>query len=169
MTNKKTLLLMRHGKAARDEAKWVDYDRPLNSRGEDDSKRIGQWLYENQLVPDSICASASVRTEMTARCVARRVADAVGRQSTLVLKKELYHAPPKRYLTEIKQFSVAVDILLIVGHNPGLEELVERISGHFVTLPTAGLAHLTMPALDWNCIEDQELALVETIIPKSLA
>lgn len=164
MKRQKTLLLMRHAKAERDETRWEDFDRPLSERGLADSLRMGQWLRQQQLVPDWICASSSVRTRMTAE----RVAEASGFEGTIVTKQELYHAPPRRYLTEMRQVSVAIARLLVIGHNPGLEELIYEVSSHAVTLPTAAIVHLQIPVVDWDEIEDQEWSLVETVTPKSL-
>ena len=162
--NPKTLLVMRHAKAARDAATWEDFDRPLNVRGERDSVTMAQWMADQGWLPNAICCSASVRTRMTAE----RVVEALNSSVQPTYRRELYHAPPRSYLLEIGQQPVAVHCLLIIGHNPGLEELIEQISGHFATLPTSAIARLPFPAADWSEINRMTLDLAEVVTPKSL-
>ncbi len=164
MKHIKTLLLMRHAKADRDESRWEDFDRPLSERGLADAERMGHWLRDHPGGPDWICASSSVRTRMTAE----RVALACGFDGAVVYKQSLYHAPPHRYLAEIRQTSVSIERLLVIGHNPGLEELIYEISGNSVILPTAAIARLQLKALAWDDLDGPTWSLKETVTPKSL-
>lgn len=137
---------MRHAKAARDEAQWQDFDRPLNERGRADATRMGKWLAQQKLTPDWICASASVRTRETAE----RVAFALNFQRSIALSRDLYHATAERYLVEIRQMPHDVSCLLVIGHNPGLEQLTQQLSGEFVSLPTAAIAHFSALLASWE-------------------
>ena len=125
MKRKKTLLVMRHAKAARDESQWSDYDRPLNERGLADAARMGDWLRQLEWTPDWILASSALRTQETAE----RVAKVVEYQAPISLRDELYHAPPRRYLAEIRQAPASVQRLLLVGHNPEIQAFAIDLVG----------------------------------------
>ncbi|MFG0335704.1 MAG: SixA phosphatase family protein, partial [Maioricimonas sp. JB049] len=83
----KTLLLMRHAKSSWADPSKADHDRPLNARGKRDAPRMGQWLLEQNLVPDRIVSSTARR----ARKTASRVASGCGYTAEIVHERALYH------------------------------------------------------------------------------
>jgi phosphohistidine phosphatase len=141
----KNLLLLRHAKSSWKEADLEDYDRPLNKRGKRDAPRIGQLLRDERLVPDQIVSSSAKR----ARRTAEHVAQASGFRGETRLTNELYEAAPEQMLAVIKQTPQVHERLLLVGHNPGLEELLELLTGECRPLTTAALAWIELEIDAW--------------------
>lgn len=142
----KTLLLLRHAKSSHAVAHQVDRDRPLNDRGNRDAPRVGELLVEKQLVPDAICSSTATRARMTAE----KVAKACGFQDDIRLEDELYLAGPAMFVTALKAVPDERRLVLVVGHNPGLEEYLFSLIGTDETLPTAALAQVSLPIQRWS-------------------
>jgi len=144
----KTLLVLRHAKSSWDDAALDDHERPLNARGERDAPRIGQLAREEGLVPELIVSSDAVRARLTAAAMA----DATG--GRILLDPRLYHASATDILAALR--SVVEDnleIVMIVGHNPGLEELVAVLTGELEHLPTAALAQIELPIEGWSDLD----------------
>ena len=144
----KTLLVLRHAKSNWDDSAARDHERPLNARGERDAPRMGQLARDEQLLPELIVSSDAVRARMTA-CA---MADATGGQ--LLLDPRLYHAGATDILAALRsvvQENVAT--VMIVGHNPGLEELIAQLTGERENLPTAALARLALPIERWSDLD----------------
>ncbi|MES1178450.1 MAG: histidine phosphatase family protein [Myxococcales bacterium] len=136
----KTLLVLRHGKAAQEEA-GSDRDRPLTQRGKRAAEMVGHLLRDDDLVPDRVICSSAER----ARDTARRVAAAAKFGRVIDELDELYLAEPEAYITAVRQLSGDAERVLVVGHNPGLEALALILTGEPVALPTAGLAVCSLP------------------------
>ena len=144
----KTLLVLRHAKSNWDDSAAKDHERPLNARGERDAPRMGQLARDEQLRPELIVSSDAVRARMTASAMA----DATGGQ--LLLDPRLYHAGATDILAALRsvvQENVAT--VMIVGHNPGLEELIAQLTGERENLPTAALARLALPIERWSDLD----------------
>lgn len=118
-------------------------------------------------MPDIIITSDAVRAHTTARAVA----EAAGYAGTIVVEPSLYHADPDEVLALLKIMSdERARAVLIVGHNPGLEDLIEQLTGERHDLPTAALVHLTLPIDRWREIGAAGGATVVDIWrPKDLA
>ena len=160
----KQLLIMRHAKAERDVKRWEDFDRPLSDRGLRDAPAMGRWLADQRIWPDHVIASPAVRTRETARLVAATW----DYQGPMELQQSLYEGSHRAYSAQIGLCSVSVHTILVVGHNPALEQLVEWLSGEWVALKTAAVAHLKYSGLDWSEIQTESLAFVEIWSPKSI-
>jgi phosphohistidine phosphatase len=142
----KTLLILRHAKSSWKQPDQADHDRPLNERGKSDAPRVGRLLREEDLVPDLIVSSTAKR----ARKTAAKVAEGSGYGGEIQLSDELYLAPPKTYLGVLRQVADAHSRVMVVGHNPGLEELLTLLTGDESSLPTAALAYITLPIDRWS-------------------
>jgi phosphohistidine phosphatase len=137
----RTLLILRHGKAANDEA-GLDRDRALTKRGKREAEQMGQRLRDSDLVPDRIITSSALR----ARDTARRVAAESGFRGAIDELDELYLAEPEAYITATKRLADEdAERVLVVGHNPGLEALALLLTGEPTSLPTAGLIVCALP------------------------
>lgn len=141
----KTLLIMRHAKSSWDNARLSDHDRPLNSRGHRDAPRMGRHLKEVGLTPDLVITSSAERAMSTAEAVAL----ACGYEGEIMVTRGFYHADPEDYLEVLSQLDADADTLLIVGHNPGMEELLEELTGFSERLPTAAVARVSLGIGDW--------------------
>ncbi len=142
----KTLLLLRHGKSRWDRRGVADHERALKRRGKRDAERIARLLVERRLVPDRVLSSTAKRARATARNLVKECAY----EGEVELHPELYLGDPPDYFDVLRWLPDDVERVLVIGHNPGLEELVEHITGKHEPLPTAALAHLTLPIERWS-------------------
>ncbi|MDP3331762.1 MAG: histidine phosphatase family protein [Methylococcaceae bacterium] len=119
------IFLLRHGKADRPEG-VADFDRPLKKRGRQDSKWIGRWLLDRKVLPDLVLSSPALRTLQTAQLVCKQLAiDA----EAIVLNPDIYEAEATTLLSILKNCPNTARKVLLVGHNPGLEELLLKLVG----------------------------------------
>lgn len=162
----KTLLILRHAKSSWAEPTLPDHDRPLNNRGNRDAPRMGQLIKDEGVVPDLIVTSTALR----ARTTASKVAEACGYASPIEQAQSLYHAYPDDYVRFLRRLSGEQSSVLVVGHNPGLEDLVEAFSGQYESMPTAALAHLVVEIEHWAEISLETAGrLIHIWRPKELA
>lgn len=145
----KQLLIMRHAKSSWSNSQISDFDRPLNKRGLRVTPQVGEFIHVQGLTPDLIVSSSATRARMTAQIFLENCTGVEDNQ--LQLDKDFYHAPSRVYLEFIAAFSdPSVETLMFVGHNPGLEDLVERLSGSWETMPTAAVAHFELAIDEWS-------------------
>ena len=143
----KILFLMRHAKSSWGDPTMPDHDRPLNNRGKKDAPRMGKLLKENNLIPDIIISSTARRAEMTAK----RVAKSCQYPKDIIFKPSLYSAGPATFIKELKMINEdGIGSALLVGHNTGVEDFVEYLTGNIETLPTSALVHIELPIKKWN-------------------
>ena len=162
----KTLLILRHAKSSWKDASLSDHDRPLNKRGKRDAPRMGVLLQEEGLVPDLILSSTARRAKTTAQAAA----EACGYEGELVLTRELYHAAPESYLMALQALPEAYQRVMVVGHNPGVEELLEDLTGAVERMPTAALAQVSLRISAWSELRlDASGGLVNLWLPRALA
>lgn len=163
------LLLLRHAKSD-----WSvdmdDFSRPLNKRGRRAAKRVGRWLHEQHLIPDTILSSPATRALTTAQRVCRQLDID---ESAIVCDSRIYQADVLTLLAVLKSRHQDQRVLL-VGHNPGLEDLLLKLTSHSVPLsangkylPTAALAQLTFKGA-WTELSEGAATLVTLIRPDSL-
>ena len=147
------LLLLRHGKSD-----WStdadDFYRPLVKRGIQGAQRIGTWLAQQALTPDLIISSTAVRAHTTAEFAV----NAMGISTQQIqLDDKLYLADLKQLLEIVTTCPATSQRVMLVGHNPGLEELLCYLASDITIpddgklLPTATLARLSMPR-DWRTL-----------------
>ncbi len=159
----KTLLLMRHAKSSRDDASLSDHERPLNPRGLHDAPRMGERLQQAGLLPGRIRSSDAVRARQTATAGA----GASGYAGAIDYLASLYGANRAAYLDALRSLPEDADPVLIVGHNPDIESLVDSLSGQAVEMSTAAIAHLVLPIDRWQDAPGRARAqLVEVWRPK---
>ena len=162
----KTLLLLRHAKSTWKYPDLADHDRPLNKRGKQAAPRMGQLLKDENLLPDLILSSTAARAQTTAR----KVAQASGYLGDIHVTRELYEAAPETYLALLKNIADEYERVLMIGHNPGLEMLLEHLTQEAETLPTAALAVVELPIQHWQELtEDTSGKLAHLWRPRELA
>ncbi|WP_449061027.1 SixA phosphatase family protein [Planomonospora algeriensis] len=115
----RTLIVLRHAKAA-DHTGLADRERPLTERGERDARRVGEVLAELGLQPDLVLCSPAVRT--------RRTAELVLPGAPVEFERDVYEAYADDLLALLRQTDPDVGTLLLVGHNPGVHELVMELT-----------------------------------------
>lgn len=141
----KTLLILRHGKSSWSDPDLDDHDRPLKKRGWRDAPRMGRLLVEHGLALDLVISSTARRARETAQAVA----EAAGYTGDVQLESDLYMVEPSAIRRRIAQVADDVQTLLIVGHNPCSEDLVQSLTGVAEIMPTAALAHVELPITSW--------------------
>lgn len=162
----KTLLVLRHAKSSWDDPSLGDHERPLNARGRRDAPRMGALLRDGRLTPDLIITSDAVR----ARATATAAAAAAGYRGDIAIEPRLYHANPNGIVAVVQSVSRAdAKTVMIVGHNPGLEEFVELLTEESHDLPTAALVQLALPIARWRELTDDTRATIVALWrPKEL-
>ena len=145
----KTLLVLRHAKSSWNDPALDDHERPLNERGRRDAPRMGNLVREYGLIPDLVISSDAVRAQLTAEAVA----EAARYAGEILLDQRLYLASPADILSLLQTVGENAETIMIVGHNPGLEELVEHLTGERQDLPTATLAQIALPIDHWRDLE----------------
>jgi phosphohistidine phosphatase len=142
----KTLLVLRHAKSSWSDPALDDHERPLNKRGRRDAPRMGKLVRKHGLIPDIVICSDAVRARLTAEAVA----EAARYPGKILLDQQLYMASPADIFSLLRRMRENAETVMIVGHNPGLEELVAQLTGEQQDLPTAALAHIVLPIDQWR-------------------
>jgi phosphohistidine phosphatase len=142
----KTLLLLRHAKSSWKDSDIDDHERPLNKRGKRDAPRMGRLLRDENLLPDLIVTSSARRCRKTAE----HVIQSSGYRGETRITSGLYEATGEMLRTFLAGVAPETVRLLLIAHNPGLEELLEPLAGEYTPLTTAALAHLELPIEHWS-------------------
>ncbi|MCC6946252.1 MAG: histidine phosphatase family protein [Bradyrhizobiaceae bacterium] len=165
------LILLRHAKAV-PQGDMDDEERPLAPRGRRDTPKIAEFAAAQALAPDLALVSPSQRTRETWELFAPAFRKAPRHR----LEPRIYAASSERLLYLVRETDNAVQTLLLVGHNPGFEDLVRLLAGAGETgalirfggsMPTASLAVLDLPG-NWEDVEPRTGRLEIFVTPKSL-
>ena len=141
----RTLLILRHAKASWKPGGLDDHSRPLHLCGRRESLRVAKKLAKNNVCPKLILSSTAQRARSTAETVAQEL----GPEVTLRLEKGLYLAKSKEIVTLLCGLRSQLGEVLVVGHNPGLEDLIFILTGRKEQLLTASLARIELPISSW--------------------
>ena len=165
------LTLLRHAKSAWDTGAASDFDRPLASRGERDAPIMGKWLKKRGLVPDSVISSPALRARQTSEAACRLMGL---KPQEITWDNRVYAATVSELLEVLKGYKKKPKTLMLVGHNPGLEDLLMYLVGDRIQipadgklLPTAAVAHLEMPD-NWKALTEGVGRLVSITRVKDL-
>jgi phosphohistidine phosphatase len=142
----KTLLVLRHAKASSEDSSLADFDRPLNERGRRAADLMGRFLRKKKLCPDLVLSSTAARARETIGLVlesARLVVE-------VRYEQRLYLASAERLAEIILQIEEDRNQVMLVGHNPGMEELLPRLIGTAAGMPTAALAKIVLDVEKWT-------------------
>ncbi len=150
----KTLLLLRHAKASRDDPQQPDHDRPLKSRGKEDAKLMGRRLHEAKLVPTLIVSSSARRARKTASKVAKQIEYS----RAIELTDRLYLATPDDHREVVRVLPDAENCVMLVGHNPGLSQFLNELAHISTELATSELAQLELPIKHWSDLTNGQQA-----------
>lgn len=160
----KTLLLLRHAKSSWDDSSLRDFDRPLAPRGERDAPRIGKALRKRGTSPDLIVSSPAVRAKATIKAVIKAAKLDVDPQ----FDEAIYGASSAELMRVIRRLPDSSSRALLVGHNPGFEDMVGRLTGLHERMPTASLACIEFQIARWDDVDDGKGKLAWLLTPKQL-
>jgi phosphohistidine phosphatase len=171
----KRLVLLRHAKAIPAAPDLDDRDRRLADRGRSDAIRIGQFLKEESCVPELALCSTALRTRETLDLVVPQL----GAAPVIRLLSELYLARWLTIVNLVRQVREKADTMMIVGHNPGLEECAKKLARppgdtkarklHQLLqseYPTAAVAVFEFDVDVWSAIERGEGELQNFVRPR---
>jgi phosphohistidine phosphatase len=142
----KTLLLMNHAKSSWKNRKLKDRDRPLSKRGRKSASEMGQLIYSKELVPQQILSSSVERARETAQLVM----EACKYDGEFIFLDKLFMAEADVILDALKLLPDNLERILIVGHNPGIESLLQILSRRVESLPSASIAYISLPVASWK-------------------
>ncbi len=147
--NKKILLILRHAKSSWKDTDLPDHDRPLNKRGKNQGSKMGKLLKELDLVPDFLISSTAKRAIDTSELVA----EFSGFGGKVNLDSSLYHqASAEQCIKVLADVSDNYSKVLIVGHNPSLENLIEGLTNRIELMKTCSLARIDIQIKSWKDI-----------------
>ena len=158
----KTLLVLRHAKSSWENPDLSDFERPLNSRGFDAARFIGGLIYQRDLAPQIIVSSPAKRAKQTAVLV-KELAEI---PKPIIFDERIYEAGALALFNLIREFDEKYDSVLLIGHNPGFEQIVRMLTGENVTMPTAGLAKINFDIANWHDLETNSNELEFVLRPK---
>ncbi|THJ65075.1 histidine phosphatase family protein [Arthrobacter echini] len=171
-SHQKRLMLLRHAKAEFQEG-VSDHERSLSSRGHADAPLVGRWMVEHDAVPDSILVSTALRTRQTCTWVSKELGD---RAPTPKLEDDLYAARPAEILALINRVPPTVTSLLVIAHNPGVQELAMRLASVrsderavmdlATDYPTAGLTVMTFDG-DWAELDRRDADVTDFVVRRA--
>jgi len=168
------LMLLRHAKSSWPSSGTQDAARPLSDRGEAAARLMGGYMARHSLLPDRVLCSPARRTRQTWAGIAAQWPG----DMDVVFDQRLYVATPQTILAIVRAQDDAARTLLVIGHNPGLQEaaelliaagdveLRERLREKF---PTAALAVIDFTTNKWNSIHERSGRLDRYITPRSVA
>ena len=160
----KRLLLLRHAKSSWSDPRLADFARPLNERGLRAAPLMGRHLRERKVRPDLVLCSPAERARQTASLVT----EAAGLAAPLRYDERIYEATAARLVEVVSQAEEGAGSLLLVGHNPGMEELLELLTGEARRMPTAALACVRLDTDEWARLAPRSGRLEWHVKPKEL-
>ncbi|MBF0129633.1 MAG: histidine phosphatase family protein [Alphaproteobacteria bacterium] len=170
----KRLFLLRHAKAGRDDPALSDFERPLTGRGIGDSEAMGARLAGLGVRPALVLCSPAVRTRATWDAMAPAL-----RAGTVAFPAELYGATWGEILDRLWRTPAGVDSVLLVGHNPGTEELALHLADAAASpdgegllrmrrkFPTCAVAVFRFPLDEWALLSPRSCLLDAFLTPKA--
>lgn len=167
----KDLLLLRHAKSSWDDEALDDFDRPLAARGRKAAHLMAGWLSRHKAAPDLVLCSAALRTVQTLDLVR----PALPAETKVKIERGLYLASADQLLARIRRTDPAVGRLMLIGHNPGMEELAVGLAAGtgrksarmHEKFPTAALAWLRLRT-GWDALQPGGAELLHFVRPADL-
>jgi phosphohistidine phosphatase len=165
------LFLLRHAKSSWDDSELLDHDRPLAPRGRRAMELLAEHLVRERVLPTLVLCSSAQRT----REMLESIAPALGEGISVRIEDELYAASELRLFERLRAVEDGVESLMLIGHNPGLEQLALSLAGSGKKLaavrrkyPTGALATLELDGR-WSELRPGSAKLTDFVTPKQLA
>ena len=160
----KTLFLLRHAKSHGKDETLPDFDRPLTRRGKRAAETVGRYLRTNARIPELILSSTAVTTRTTVELLVK-----AAKWTTEVRYDErIYAADGMRLAEVVAQIENDRKVVLIAGHNPGIEELLALLTGNSERIPAGAVAKIRIKVNKWANAADKTATLEWLVTPKEL-
>lgn len=140
------LFIMRHAKSSWSDPGMADFDRPLNTRGRGAAPEMGRRLEFAEVRVDIILASTARRVRETLE----RLESSWTHGGQVIWEKQIYLASVPTLLSHLSALDSEWSRVMLIGHNPGLSELLTHLTNQSVDMPTAAFAALEGPELPWS-------------------
>ncbi len=164
---RRQLTLLRHAKSSWEESARKDRNRPLNERGARDAPLMGRRLRDCGARPTLMVTSPAVRALRTAQIIAREIGYP---EEFLQREEDLYLASPNQIVAVIARQDSSFRDVIVCGHNPGLTELANRLTGAGIdNIPTAGLAVIALNLHQWADLDGAQGELLLFDYPRRTA
>jgi phosphohistidine phosphatase len=161
----KSLLLLRHAKSSWKDIQLADHERPLKGRGRRAAALIGRYMAQNKLRPDVVLSSTATRARETVEITLKSARFKVNVRYI----DHLYMATPETWINAVMHLESGKRQVLLVGHNPGLEDLLFRLTSIRETMPTACLAQIVFEIKKWSEVAAKNDWRLETLVrPREL-
>lgn len=165
------LFIVRHAKSDWSGALTKDFDRPLSERGEKDAPLIAKWLDAQIVTPDLLISSPAQRAKQTANAIIEQLQIP---QQNVSFDKRLYLASTETLLNVLAELNHELTTVMLIGHNPGLENLIIHLSHDPLPykhdaklLTTANIAQLRFKST-WKSIQPKDARLINFVRPREL-
>jgi phosphohistidine phosphatase len=159
-----TLYLLRHAKSSWDDASQRDFERPLSHRGREAAALIGEFVQEKGIDFDLVLVSTAVRTRETIELIKERAKF----RGEVRYDERIYEATVSQLLDVISQVDSDRESVLLVGHNPGIEELLALLTGEQQHMTTANFAKIKIDATKWSASLANRGTLEWLVRPKEM-
>lgn len=143
----KKIILIRHGKSAWDKPFLADHERPLAERGLRDLPIMGERLVQRGIEPNLFLSSSAVRAMQTAKLIAPAFNYP---EKDIISEENLYHCSPEMILKYLRMQKDKIDLILVFGHNPSFNELIDLLGGKIDNLPTSGQYGFKFDTKHWS-------------------
>jgi len=160
----KTLLLLRHAKSSWDDPTLQDFDRPLNKRGIEAAPLVGKFMRKRKVRPDLVLSSPAKRAAQTVGLVL----ESARLECKTRYDRRLYAASAPTLRDVLSETEESADEVLLVGHNPGMEELLQDLTGELAKMPTGALARIVLDVKKWSKLRNRSGELRWLVQPKGL-
>jgi len=161
----KTLLLLRHGKSENAAGGLPDFDRALNDRGRKEAQAVGKFIQKQDLGLDLVLSSSAKRARETTELVLASADLAVD----VRYDQRICESGPLRLLEVVSQIEDERSTVLLVGHNPGMEELLRLLTDCVEHMATGTRAKIDLKADKWSKVLEEKGSLDWIVKPKELA
>lgn len=161
----KTLFLLRHAKPVSVAESLKDFDRTLSDEGRRQAESVGKYLKDQNLELDLVLSSTALRARETTELVLTRA----HYLTEVRYDPRVYEASRQQLLEVVSEIEANKSKVLLVGHNPAMEELLRRLTDHFEAMGTANLAKIDLSVSEWTEAGDRKGHLDWLVKPEQLA
>jgi phosphohistidine phosphatase len=163
--------LLRHAKSSWSDSTLADIDRPLAPRGERASRKLATYIRRKKIRPALVLCSPALRSRQTLEAIEA----SLGKRCVVKVVPQLYAASEQELLERLQALPEPVRSVMLIGHNPGLQDLALVLASRGASLPqleerfpTGALATLVVRGTRWSALSPGKAELVDYVVPRQL-